>query len=754
MAKWLLLLTMLLPRLANAGDGLDVRDWLSRPGVKLLAVEFYASWCGPCKKAVPQWKALHEKYRDHGLRLVVVSVQDPDGACVNPGWNPDDVICDSEGRLAEAWGVGDKLPAAFLWSWRGPLLVRKGHVGEVKRAAEQELARLPRVTLDEGIEVGVRELLRTEFSRTGKVDVVAGEAEKKALAAIRRKSYGPQFAVSSACKLRGRLAANSLVKASFVQAGKGKLLQVQLFSAETGCLGASAGVSWNVARPDLSVAEAVAELVNSLETIVEIPGSGQRSGDSRGGRPERQPWEVACQLRRVALKVEKKLEHIKYGMAQEGSPVIRGKRDRIDWFTRVNKENELLLTMTKRLTQICPACEDACETSAGKSTAFQPTIAKTDVSKVDALKKDLCRLYARTTVMSEEVFSGTLPGSWARLDLQFDVEFAGLTTASVQVSVCGRQRFLKSFGKKDSLPADWPARIQVYSHAEISGKRPCVSIKAEFVSGDSSKLSEAEVIVPLEFDFVTPVYFGRITVATVYFVPSQLHSAAGSSPVTAYLAIETAPFTKGAVEAIPVNGGFVALDQMRERIASQAPLSPCGFISAPAEVRDLGSFSDCGDSCLLGRATYTGMPRTEGKRVSPKVVALPTGLASLKKLRDHAYLCALALDERDRTMASALPHKGRIQVPPPLPKDVCSEALAEEAERASKDAATLSSATLARDDVNAWVRAGSVNRGIHSYWRWQKSLSRRFWALMSVGAPRASFYVQLLEALEPTVSPK
>ncbi len=132
MARWLLLLLFFMAaRPVVAGEELDIKDWLSRPGVKLVAVEFYASWCGPCKKAVPQWKALHEKYRDQGLRLVVVSVQDPDGACINPGWNPDDVVCDAEGRLAEAWAVGDRLPAAFLWSWRGPLLVRKGHINEV-----------------------------------------------------------------------------------------------------------------------------------------------------------------------------------------------------------------------------------------------------------------------------------------------------------------------------------------------------------------------------------------------------------------------------------------------------------------------------------------------------------------------------------------------------------------------------------------------------------------------------------------------
>jgi len=249
---------------------------------------------------VPQWKALHEKYRDQGLRLVVVSVQDPDGACVNPGWNPDDVVCDAEGRLAEAWGVGDKLPAVFLWSWRGPLLVRKGHVQQVERQVEEELGRLPRVTLDEGMEGHVRELLRTELARTGKVDVVAGADEEKALAEIRRTSHELQFSDKSACRPGQRLAANSLLKASFVKAGSGKRLLVQLFSAETGCLNASAGVFWNVEKPDLSVAEGIAELVNNLRVAVELPGgSVRRTIEERNIGEKGEAWSMDVQTRVV-----------------------------------------------------------------------------------------------------------------------------------------------------------------------------------------------------------------------------------------------------------------------------------------------------------------------------------------------------------------------------------------------------------------------------------------------------------------------
>ena len=36
----------------------DPNAWVRHPGVKLLAVEFYATWCKPCMKAVTRWEAL------------------------------------------------------------------------------------------------------------------------------------------------------------------------------------------------------------------------------------------------------------------------------------------------------------------------------------------------------------------------------------------------------------------------------------------------------------------------------------------------------------------------------------------------------------------------------------------------------------------------------------------------------------------------------------------------------------------------
>lgn len=41
---------------------------------KLLLLSFMASFCGPCKKEMPYLQALHERYAEQGLRVVMVSI--------------------------------------------------------------------------------------------------------------------------------------------------------------------------------------------------------------------------------------------------------------------------------------------------------------------------------------------------------------------------------------------------------------------------------------------------------------------------------------------------------------------------------------------------------------------------------------------------------------------------------------------------------------------------------------------------------
>jgi len=55
------------------GDEVNLADFQGRP----LIINFWATWCGPCKHEIPAFIDLVEKYHDQKLTVLGISVDDP-----------------------------------------------------------------------------------------------------------------------------------------------------------------------------------------------------------------------------------------------------------------------------------------------------------------------------------------------------------------------------------------------------------------------------------------------------------------------------------------------------------------------------------------------------------------------------------------------------------------------------------------------------------------------------------------------------
>ena len=114
--------TFVLPRLGGGGN----IDLASLRG-QVVVVNFWASWCEPCKQEHPALSAMWDRYRERGVVLVGVDFEDTEEAALayaaemGGDWP---LVTDPGSRTAIAYGVFG-VPETFVIASDGTITAKK-----------------------------------------------------------------------------------------------------------------------------------------------------------------------------------------------------------------------------------------------------------------------------------------------------------------------------------------------------------------------------------------------------------------------------------------------------------------------------------------------------------------------------------------------------------------------------------------------------------------------------------------------------
>lgn len=96
----------------------------SLPKGEVMLLNFWATWCPPCRREIPSMAELHDKYASRGLKIVAVSVDHRSedlASFMQEYMMPFQVLHDADSAISRRYGVF-RYPESFLIDRDGTVL--------------------------------------------------------------------------------------------------------------------------------------------------------------------------------------------------------------------------------------------------------------------------------------------------------------------------------------------------------------------------------------------------------------------------------------------------------------------------------------------------------------------------------------------------------------------------------------------------------------------------------------------------------